>query len=75
MTHTNNAPKLNLNMACPGNKLRWDVNKDDFPRLTEELIASTKTVYDVVGALTKDEVNYDNVIKVNKLAVLQGDIG
>ena len=52
------------NMACPGNRLRWDLKKEDFPRLTDELIATTKAVYDKVAALSKDDVTYDNVIKV-----------
>ena len=52
------------NMACPGNRLRWDLKKEDFPKRAEQLMTETKAVYDAVGALKKEEVNYDNIIKV-----------
>lgn len=50
-------------MASPGNRLRWDLKKTDFPRLTDELMTKTKAVYDGVAALKKEDVTYENVVK------------
>ena len=52
------------NKLCPGNRLRWDIKKEEFPKKAQELKDKIAKVYDKVGALKKEEVNYDNVIKV-----------
>jgi len=51
------------NMASPGNRLRWDLKKEDFPRLADELMTKTKAVYDAVGSINKDDVSYEKVVK------------
>ena len=57
------------NKSCPGNRLRWDLKKEEYPTKAQELMDKTKKVYDAVGALKKDEVGYDNVIKVCSFSV------
>jgi len=53
------------NMACPGNRMRWDLSATDIAKQADELIESSKAVYDRVGLLKPDQVAYDNVIKVH----------
>ncbi|KAL7855072.1 hypothetical protein SRHO_G00172620 [Serrasalmus rhombeus] len=49
--------------VCAENRLRWDLTPEQIHQLTDELIAKTKTVYDSVGALDLDTVNYENTLK------------
>ena len=54
-------------MACPGNRMRWDLTAEDIGRKAEELMVQSKTAYDAVGAVKAEEANIDNVVKVNKI--------
>lgn len=49
--------------VCAENRLRWDLNPEQIQQLSDELIASTKTVYDAVGALDLDSVTFENTLK------------
>ncbi|XP_068563934.1 thimet oligopeptidase [Cebidichthys violaceus] len=49
--------------VCAENRLRWDLNPERIQQLSDELIASTKTVYDAVGALDLDSVTFENTLK------------
>ncbi|XP_051957481.1 thimet oligopeptidase-like [Xyrauchen texanus] len=48
---------------CDDNRLRWDLTPDQIHKLTDELIAKTKKVYDSVGALDLARVSYENTLK------------
>jgi len=47
-----------------GNLLSWDLTTASIEKQTEDLKKKTQIVYDAVGSLSKDEVTYDNVVKV-----------
>ncbi|XP_039667194.1 LOW QUALITY PROTEIN: thimet oligopeptidase-like [Perca fluviatilis] len=49
--------------VCPENRLRWDLSPEQIRQLSDELIASTKKVYDGVGALDLDAVTFQNTLK------------
>ncbi|KAM8888093.1 thimet oligopeptidase [Synchiropus picturatus] len=49
--------------VCSKNRLRWDLSPDEIQKLSEELIADTKKVYDRVGALDLDAVTFENTLK------------
>ncbi|KAM9831715.1 thimet oligopeptidase [Neosynchiropus ocellatus] len=49
--------------VCSKNRLRWDLSPDEIQKLSEELIADTKKVYDRVGALDLDTVTFENTLK------------
>uniref|UniRef100_A0A8C2GPR5 Thimet oligopeptidase n=1 Tax=Cyprinus carpio TaxID=7962 RepID=A0A8C2GPR5_CYPCA len=49
--------------VCDDNRLLWDLTPDRIQQLTEELIAKTKKVYDMVGALEVSSVSYENTLK------------
>lgn len=49
--------------VCSENRLRWDLNPDQIHQLSEELISSTKKVYDLVGAVELDAVTFENTLK------------
>lgn len=57
------------NMACPGNRMRFDLKAADVPAETDKLIESCKAVYEQVGALKAEDVTYDNVIKVHECII------
>lgn len=48
-----------------GVELDWEWNVDKIAKVTEEIMVKSKSVYDKVGALKYDEINYDSVIKVS----------
>uniref|UniRef100_A0AAR2J2W3 Thimet oligopeptidase n=1 Tax=Pygocentrus nattereri TaxID=42514 RepID=A0AAR2J2W3_PYGNA len=54
---------IEVYVFCAENRLRWDLTPEQIHQLTDELIAKTKTVYDSVGALALDTVNYENTLK------------
>uniref|UniRef100_A0A671K145 Thimet oligopeptidase n=1 Tax=Sinocyclocheilus anshuiensis TaxID=1608454 RepID=A0A671K145_9TELE len=49
--------------VCDDNRLLWDLAPDRIQQLTEELIAKTKKVYDMVCALDVSSVSYENTLK------------
>uniref|UniRef100_A0A673NC83 Thimet oligopeptidase n=1 Tax=Sinocyclocheilus rhinocerous TaxID=307959 RepID=A0A673NC83_9TELE len=49
--------------VCDDNRLLWDLTPDRIQQLTEELIAKTKKVYDMVCALDVSSVSYENTLK------------
>ncbi|XP_054458386.1 thimet oligopeptidase [Anoplopoma fimbria] len=49
--------------VCAENRMRWDLNPEQIQKLSEELIANIKTVYDAVGALDLDSVTFENTLK------------
>lgn len=49
--------------VCSENRLRRDLNPEQIQQLSDELIASTKMVYDSVGALDLDSVTFENTLK------------
>lgn len=51
------------NMACPGNRLHWDLTPEYITQEADRLIADSKAVYDAVGSLDPSAVTYDNVVK------------
>lgn len=51
-------------MALSAVRLSWKIAAADIPDLVDGLIGRTKAVYDAVGALTHNQVNYENVVKV-----------
>ena len=62
---TDNKPRYAIfNMACPGNRMRWDLTPADLTTKADALIARSQAVYDAVGALKPNEVTYENVMKV-----------
>lgn len=50
-------------MALSAVRLSWKIAAADIPDLVDGLIGRTKAVYDAVGALTHNQVNYENVVK------------
>ncbi len=66
--HFERKPHWSLyNMACPGNKMRFDLNPSDISSKCEELIIKSRAVYEAVGSLKPDEVTFVNVVKVCRL--------
>uniref|UniRef100_A0A0B7A044 Peptidase M3A/M3B catalytic domain-containing protein n=2 Tax=Arion vulgaris TaxID=1028688 RepID=A0A0B7A044_9EUPU len=54
----------NINiMAANGIKLSWKITKEQINPIAEKLMEKVKAVYDSIGALSDDEVTYDNVVK------------
>ncbi|XP_033636592.1 thimet oligopeptidase-like isoform X3 [Asterias rubens] len=45
------------------NRLRWDLTPEDINTKAEELIKQCKAVYDAVGSLKKDALNYENTLQ------------
>ena len=50
------------------NRLRWDLTPEDINTKAEELIKQCKAVYDAVGSLKKDALNYENTLQVKFLS-------
>ncbi|XP_054645597.1 thimet oligopeptidase [Dunckerocampus dactyliophorus] len=50
--------------VCSQNRLRWDLSAEQILKKADDLIASTKDVYDRVGALALDAVTFENTLKV-----------
>ena len=52
------------NMACPGNRMRWDITPEEIATKTEQLMTKSKAIYDYVGAIKTEDITYENVLKV-----------
>ncbi|GAB1605460.1 thimet oligopeptidase-like [Argonauta hians] len=46
-----------------GVELSWEWTVDKIAKVTEEIMDKSKAIHDKLGALKKDEINYDTVIK------------
>ena len=55
------------NMACPGNRLRFDLTAEDLQKESDRLMIEAKNVYDNIGNLKIEDVTYDNVAKVRMM--------
>ena len=65
LDHYENKPHWSVyNMAAPGNRMRWDIVSSDVSKKADELMAKSKAVYDAVGALSSEDISYDNSVKV-----------
>ncbi|CAL1530338.1 unnamed protein product [Lymnaea stagnalis] len=53
------------NMAAKGIKLTWNVTKGQISNDADKLMERIKQVYDSIGALSEEEVTYDNVLKAS----------
>lgn len=62
------------NMACPGNRMRWDLTPEDIEKRADQLIERSKAAYDQVGSQPKDELTYENSVKVRASSNYQGPI-
>lgn len=49
--------------VCSQNRLRWDLSPEQILERSEKLISDTKRVYDAVGSLDLDSVNFSNTLK------------
>ena len=58
------------NMACPGNKLRFDLKASELEKEADNLISQTKAVYDAVGSLKPEEVTFENCVQVRCMRYL-----
>ena len=58
--------RLTVKMAASpeGVKLQWDFTKDDISKRADELIEQSRKVFDAVGAIKQDELNFENCLKV-----------
>ncbi|CAG5132560.1 unnamed protein product, partial [Candidula unifasciata] len=50
-------------MVADGIKLSWKIKRENINSEADKIIESLKTVYDSIGALSDDQVTYDNVVK------------
>ncbi|BFY99936.1 hypothetical protein BsWGS_02976 [Bradybaena similaris] len=50
-------------MVVEGVMLSWKIAKEQIASDADRLMESVKTVYDAIGALSDDEVTYNNVVK------------
>ena len=64
LPHHQGSTRSISNMAAPGIKLTWQVTKEQIEKDTDELMKRVKTVHDDIGALTDEQVTYENVVKV-----------
>ncbi|XP_072294014.1 thimet oligopeptidase isoform X2 [Eucyclogobius newberryi] len=58
--------EVDLNSSGPAssqNRMRWDLSPEQILELSEKLIADTKQVYDAVGALDLEDVDFTNTLK------------
>lgn len=44
--------------------MRWNLTPNEILVEADNLMVKSKSVYDTIGALSANEVNYDNTIKV-----------
>lgn len=47
--------------------MEWDLSKEDIAKRADELIERARKVYDAVGALTPEQVTYENCLKVSNV--------
>ncbi|ESO92348.1 hypothetical protein LOTGIDRAFT_178669 [Lottia gigantea] len=50
-------------MAIAGNKLTWKIKTDDIEKESTELVVKTKKIYDKIGGLKPEDINFNNVVK------------
>ena len=45
-------------------QLKWDLSKEDIEKATEDLIQTSRAVFDAVGSLKEEELTFNNLLKV-----------
>lgn len=44
--------------------MRWNLTPSEILVEADNLMVKSKSVYDTIGALSSNEVNYDNIVRV-----------
>merc|ERR1719494_1389720 len=44
-------------------QLKWDLSKEDIEKATEDLIQTSRAVFDAVGSLKEEELTFNNLLK------------
>ncbi len=52
-----------------GVELDWQLTADGIKELTAKLIEREKKIYDEIGALSKEDVNMDNLLYVSSSSI------
>lgn len=61
------ASLFNMAVRPEGVLMEWDLSKEDIAKRADELIERARKVYDAVGALTPEQVTYENCLKVSNV--------
>ncbi|GFO13301.1 hypothetical protein PoB_003980600 [Plakobranchus ocellatus] len=59
-------------MSADGIKLSWNVKKEEIDSDADKLMERMKKVYDEIGALSDDQITYENVVQTGRPDVWLG---